>query len=84
MNGLLIDLSKVEHNLFSRVIGKGQVFDYKMLHKLLTGGKKEAIVFNPSVQVSGLNDNHRRTLGHKQSFNAKMLSSLTAPKEAFN
>ena len=82
-NGLAIDEAKVKYHLFDRIIGSTRVFDYKMLHKLLTGEKKQAIVHNPAVQVSGLSQNNRRTVAHKEVINPKSLSSLTAPKEAF-
>lgn len=48
-NGLAIDEEKVKHHLFDRIIGRSRIFDYKMLHKLLTGEKKAAIVHNPAV-----------------------------------
>jgi hypothetical protein len=82
-NGLAIDEHKVRENLFSRVIGS-RVFDYKMLHKLLTGEKKSAIIYNPLVNVNGLDADNRRAIAHKEKINTKALSSLTAPKEAFS
>jgi hypothetical protein len=84
VNGLAIDEHKVRDNLFGRIIGRQRVFDYKMLHKLLTGEKKAAIVYNPAIQVSGLSEDHRRAIAHKEKINTKALSSLTAPKEAFS
>lgn len=54
-----------------------------MLHKVLTGEKKSAIVYNPAALVSGMSANNRRRVAHKETINPKALSSLTAPKEAF-
>lgn len=83
-NGLAIEEHKVRDNLYGRIIGRHRVFDYQMLHKLLTGEKKAAIVYNPAIQVSGLSEDNRRTIAHKEKINIKALSSLTAPKEAFS
>jgi hypothetical protein len=54
-----------------------------MLHRLLTGEKKSAIVYNPAALTSGMSANNRRTVAHKEKINPKALQSLTAPKEAF-
>jgi hypothetical protein len=40
VNRLAINEDKVRFHLFGRIIGSKNVFDYKMLHKLLTGEKK--------------------------------------------
>ena len=83
-NGLALDEHKVRENLFNRVIGSNRVFDYKMLHKLLTREKKAAIIYNPLVNVSGLSADNRRAIPHQEKINTKAISSLTAPKEAFS
>lgn len=81
VNNLAIDEEKVRFHLFGRIVNG--VFDYKLLHKLLTGEKKQAIVYNPAVTVSGMCQENRRTVAHRQTLNPKALASLTAPKEAF-
>jgi hypothetical protein len=48
-NKLLVEESRVQKHLFDRVIGRNKVFDYKVLHKLLTSEIKASIVVNPAI-----------------------------------
>lgn len=83
LNKLLVEPDRLQEIFFERIVGKGNVFDYSKLHKLVTKENRESIVHNPCTQVSGFRQDVRRNKEHNHDFNEKAIASLTAPKEVF-
>ena len=68
-NKMLVEEGRIQDIFYSRLVGRNKVFDYGVLHKLITQETLSSIVHNPAIQVGGLGPDQRRNAAHKASFN---------------
>lgn len=60
MNNLLLEPDRLEY-FYERLVPQGQQFDLAHLTRLVTSNKRQPIIENTTVKVSGKNEDHRRT-----------------------